>query len=376
MTPQPEKVRKIIRYVARAIVTLHYGGELPALPEGIDYRDVYKMAKWHSLGGALWPIHEAVVTATGDTELISRWSREYELDVAKNLVQTAEFKAVTALLAENEIPFLPMKGFIFKALWRRPEYRTMSDMDIYVRAEDVKKVGSILTERGYAFSHGGSVHDSYEKPPYVNIEIHHMRGYCLTDFDDWTPKADNPYWYTMTDEDCLLFVLAHTHKHYLAGGCGLRAVFDIRLYLEANGDTLDMEYVNSRLRELGLYDFYELVMRFDRLWYGDGEVEQTEEVLRDEYFLVTGGTYGTVENRVEQRLKKKSRLGYILSRLFPPYRSMKYLYTWLQPMPFLLPFAWIIRLVVAMFDGRMRREIRATRRHDKRKSDLERMEKE
>lgn len=361
MSVEKEKIIPAARYIAALLLTLNFGEQKPNKPDDIGYRTVYTLAKRHSLSGALWYVLEDEITATGDTELIERFRRDSEIDYAKNLVQTREFSSVTEAFSRAEIRFLPLKGFLNKALWARPEYRSMTDMDIYVSADGIKKAGELLVSLGYERDHGGEVHDSYVKPPYVNIELHKtLANYGDGDFSAWKPREDNPCFYEMSDEDALVFNLAHMYKHYYNGGSGMRSFFDLYLFLRAKGNSLDNEYVMRELSLRGMEEFYSMARRLSDLWFG-GVSDFSDELAELEYYIVTGGTFGTLQNRVETAMKKKSGCGYTLSRAFLPYSKMKHIYKWLVPLPFLLPVAWIARLAHALFDGRMGKEMRATK---------------
>lgn len=346
------------RYVARLLCALNLGTDKPEKPDSVSYRQVFTLAKRHSVAGALFYVLEDEVRESGDAELIARFERERDLDFAKQLVQTREFAAVTESLSAAGIDFLPLKGFMMKALWRRPEYRTMTDMDIYVSRSGIDAAAGVLESLGYTAEGGDGVHDSYLKPPYVNIELHKTLGnYGDGDFSLWKCKPDMPHWYVMSDEDTLVFMLDHMYKHYKAGGTGMRSFFDLYLYLEAKGERLDREYVDRELEERGMKEFYEDALALVGLWFcGAADNGSLAEL---ELFIVTGGTFGNVENKVKYALKKKSRFRYALSRIFLTYPQMKHLYKWLGPLPFLLPVAWVMRLFGALFDGRLRREVRA-----------------
>ena len=345
-------------YIADLIKVLQYGGDVPTLPEGVTYRGVYSLAKRHSLAGALWPLLEDAEETIADPELVSAWAAERERDFAKNLVQTREFKSITTAFTEAGIPFLPMKGFIFKALWVKPEYRTMSDIDIYVSDSGIDRASEVLRSLGYTLEHSNLVHDSYAKPPFMNIELHRaLERDHPASFPDWSAREDNPCWYEMSDVDFLVFNVAHMYKHYKGGGSGIRSFFDLHLFLAAKKDVLDPDTARTALEAAGLYEFYLKAVALSEFWFGDREADN--DIRATEYFIVTGGTYGNVENRVEHALKHESGAKYFFRRTFPSYRSMCTIYGWLKPLPFLLPIAWIVRLVGALFTGRMGRELKA-----------------
>ncbi len=349
------------RYVAHLLVALNLGEAVPGLPEGISLRDVYLFSKKHSVAGAVLSAIEDAVTSSEDSELIARFSKEREIALAKNLVQTVEFGRITEAFTAAEIRFLPMKGFLFKALWGRPEWRTMADMDIYVSADGASRAAEVLCSLGYKFDHGGSVHDCYVKPPYVNIELHKsLVGKDTGDFSAWGTKKDNPYWYVMSDEDFLVYTLSHMHKHHGSGGFGMRSLFDVYLYLVAKGDVLDSEYIECELDKRGILYFYRDTLALAGLWFG-GKTGCTDAILELEAYVASGGTYGNIDNKVATSMRGKTKLGYYMSRFFLPYSSMVEIYKWLRPLPFLLPVAWVMRIFRALFDGRLRRELRAAR---------------
>lgn len=357
----PDKNQAMVltaEYIAALLKALHYGTDAPVLPEGVTYRGVFSLAKRHSLAGAIWPVLEDRESEIADPELALAWAAERERDFAKNLVQTREFKSITDAFTESGIPFLPMKGFIFKALWARPEYRTMSDIDIYVSDEGIERAAEVLTSLGYTLEHANIVHDCYAKPPFMNIELHRkLERDHPASFSDWAPRQDNHLWYEMSDVDFLVFNVAHMYKHYKGGGSGIRSFFDLHLLLRAKSDTLTADTVRAALEPAGLYDFYQKALALSEFWFGEREAD--EDIRATEFYIVTGGTYGNVENRVEHALKTESRAKYFFRRIFLPYRDMCTIYGWLKPLPFLLPVAWIVRLVGALFSGRMRRELKA-----------------
>lgn len=364
MPNEQERIRIAARYVARSLVALADGTDAPPLPEEITYKGVFSLAKRHSLASTLYYLFEDEVK--DDPTLSAKLANERDVDYAKNLVQTREFDSVTRAFSSRGVRFLPMKGFLFKELWARPEHRTMSDMDIFVSPETTPLAEEILVSLGYTRSEEGNTHTSFEKPPYVNIELHKKldKG-SSADFSEWIEREDHPGWYVMPDEDFLVYAIAHMHKHYEAGGSGMRSVFDIFLFLRKNENSLNRELVREKLQALSLCDFYDLLCELISLWFGDGG--NKDDVLLDfELYTATGGTYGSVKNRVEYSVKnkKRSKISYFFARLFLPYSKMVYIYKWLKPLPFLLPIAWIMRVFSALLDGRAQKELKALENTD------------
>ena len=76
-----------IRYIARVLKAQSLDEAAPSLPDGISYREVYKLAKRHSLAGALWYMLEDTVKETGDRELVNAWSRERDVEFMQFFAQ-------------------------------------------------------------------------------------------------------------------------------------------------------------------------------------------------------------------------------------------------------------------------------------------------
>ncbi len=355
-----------IRYIARVLKAQSLDEAAPSLPDGIGYREVYKLAKRHSLAGALWYMLEDSVKEAGDVELVNIWSRERDVEFMQFFAQKTEYDALVKGFTEAKIPFLAMKGCVIRELWHRPEYRTMSDMDIYVSEEFNEGAREILLNRGFCAEGDTVVHDNFFKPPFVKVELHKSIYRDAPDsYSDWNKSEDNPYSYKMSDIDFLVYHIRHMQKHFKGGGCGMRSFFDTYLYLEKYSSLMDKDELDRKLGENGLNDFYSLVLDIIALWFSDTNTEPSKDVLETEYYVATGGVYGTLTNRVDREVKTKGKLSYFLNRTFLPYRDMIGIYKWLSKFPFLLPFAYIHRLVKALFDGRMRRELKAYKNRNK-----------
>ena len=372
-----DKAVSTMRYIAAVLLNMEYGQEIPELPDEITYSDVFKVASMHSMASTVWYFIGDKVREECPGDLVMRWERETGMDFVKNLVQTEEFQAITKLLSQNKIRFLPIKGFLFKNIWKSPEYRTMADMDFYVDPSDMEKVSQLLLSNGYSENSKEEMHDTFDKPPYVHVEIHRgLERDTKESFDNWIAKEDDPYWYYMGDEDFVVYNVSHMYKHFVKGGCGARSLFDIHLYLKRKGDSLNQNLLKEKLEERGLWRFYTILLHLGEMWFKNGTISYAEydsDLLKDgipgeqllefEYFIATGGAYGNVNNKVLFGAKNKSKLGYVMSRLFLPYRDMREIYKWLKPLPFLLPIAYLVRIVSAVFNKKARAELRAVNKH-------------
>ena len=64
-------------------------------------------------------------------------------------------------------------------------------------------------------------------------------------------KVENKkYLYKLSDEDFLIFMIAHAAKHFSGGGTGFRTIIDTYIYLE--NKSLDYEYIYQELEKMEL----------------------------------------------------------------------------------------------------------------------------
>ena len=358
-----ELTLELAEYVAKLLLYTNCDGEKTEKPAVISWEEVYDFSKMHSLASAVFSSVEDTVKAQCSPELVEKWELTRATDYAQHIKQSAEFSRITEALTEEKINFLPLKGFSYKSLWKDPAHRTMSDMDMYFHPDDFPRVDALLKSLGYAQDHECDVHVNYEKKPFVKIEAHRkfVENGPAIPFDTWEAKPDNPYFHVMNHEQLLTFGTEHAMKHYEHGGCGMRLVFDLYLYMKSFGHEIDRASLDKTLEENGLIDFFRLLCRLSDYWFGGSLADA--ETRKAAYYVATGGTYGSHDNSVSYGIEKKGKLGYVFARVFPPYRFMRLRYPILRKIPILLPFAYILRFFTSVFNGRSRLELRGMKKH-------------
>lgn len=359
---------KTSEYIIGALRTMIDGAPLPEKPSDTSFEMIYRLSKHHSLASTVYYYIENEVKKEASPALVAAWQKERDIDFVKNLKQTDEFRRVTELFTKEKVSFLPLKGFMMKALYPRPELRTMADMDIYVSEEQSARARELLEGIGYICEHDPDVqevHDSMAKPPFINIELHKLlyQGSDFT-FSDCRPKEDNPYWYVMEDDDFFAFMLRHAKKHYTHGGCGIRAVLDIFLYKRRYQNLAASESFINILKENELYDFYVTVSALADKWFSGKEPEI--DISEFEIYTLTGGTYGTLTNSMGFGMEHQGRFKYIFSRIFPAPKIIKKRYRWVRRCVILLPVGYIARIVESVFNGRAKIHVNAISESNKR----------
>ena len=107
----------------------------------------------------------------------------------------------------------------------------------------------------------------------------------------------------------------------------------------------------------GIEKFYEAAKKLSRVWF-DGE-ERTELTEKLEYYILTGGLYGTESNAIAiKQVKSGGKMGYALSRIWLPYSKLSELYPSLRKQKWLLPFYQIRRWFAVLMRGRLRHSVK------------------
>lgn len=359
--------RLVCEYVIGVLRTMAFSAPLPEKPPSVSWGSVYGVAKSHSFGGTLFYFLEDAIRAEAEPALISEWEKQRDFEFLQDRKQKEEFKKITELFTKEKLSFLPLKGFKMKALYPKSVYRYMVDMDIYVSGEQIERAKELLVGIGYTAGMGYEVHDSMLKPPFVNIELHKLifEKTYETDFGEFVPRADNPYYHEMTEEDFYVYLIRHAHKHYTnTGGCGIRSVLDLYLYERAHPELVLAPSVKEKLTRDSLYEFYLDFKALSLYWFAS--VEPERDIDDFEGFILLGGTYGNIKNRVSKEIKGRSKFSYALSRVFVSKTIIYARYKWTKKCPILLPFGYIARFFDAIFNGRAKQYVDAINESEKR----------
>lgn len=287
-----------------------------------------------------------------------------------------ERAAVLQALEEAGIWYAPMKGCVLKELYPKIGMRQMADNDILYDASKTPEVRTIMERLGFSTdpAYGRSVHDHYLKPPVCNFEMHRMLFGPMHDariaeyYRDVKSRLilneGCQYGYHFSDEDFYIYILAHEYKHYSGGGTGLRSVLDTYVYLKKKGEALDWAYIAGELEKLSIADFEMQNRSLALHLFGWEELtEQDKEMLE---YILSSGTYGTVRNRVKNKIKRFGngpfgKLRYVMSRLFLPMDTVRAAFPLFAKCPVLLPFLPFYRVYRGLTarKDRLRAELKA-----------------
>ena len=375
-----------------------------ALPQDTSWDVVFRLAERNSVTTTC-AFAVAKVPGTTDKER-SRWQSKVDSNLMRHAIFDMERERIYEKMDAAGLAHASLKGILTSQAYPRPEMRWMCDNDFLfgkpqpdgtVKAasdEDARELRRIMEHLGYkteAFGTGN--HDSYQKPPFLNIEPH--RRLASPEVDWWQYYA-NPWAHARKTsngmetqrefplEDAYLFHIAHMFKHYSSSGHGVRGLADEWVLMNAWDPKMDRDYLNTELDKLGMRSFECDLCRVSESIIGKDAcgqalagnaaaiTQQDEQML---VYMLGSGTYGTLSNNVNNKLAKEaaengqkgSRARYLLRRTFPPLSHLTQGYPVLKRAPWLLPGVYAYRLIVKPFTrfSRLRTELVTVAKSDR-----------
>lgn len=333
---------------------------------------VYTLAKKHDLahlaGQAL-----AKLGLLGKDEISDKFRKHTMVAVRRFMLLQNALLQLCSAFEKAQVPFIPLKGSVLREFYPESWMRTSSDIDIQIEKENLQTIHTVLTETlHYKQTGNWGPETTYVSPTGVTLELHYG---ILEEYDDPATAAvlDRVWDIVRPASDCRLRLempdgffyfhhMVHMAKHFMEGGCGIRTVMDI--WILRNRMTFEEEKRSAILQEGNMLDFAKGMEKLADAWFS--QVPADADTQRLERYLLDGGIYGTVENKVKvQQGKQGGKLRYILSRIFVPYSIMKNIYPVLQKHKWLLPFLEVWRWLRAVFTGNISaKEMQTTMQDD------------
>lgn len=273
----------------------------------------------------------------------------------------------SSTLAEHGIDHVMMKGFILRDFYPVPELRTFGDIDLVIRPEDRNRCHELMQKLGfqtktdwepvYSYVRDSEFYEIHTELLEVDVsEKADFRGYFREMWAHVTEVGEHRYQFT--PEYHFLYMLVHIAKHITGSGAGLRMYLDVAVFVQHYGETLDWEYISRELETLKLSSFANTVLTFVQEAFGIRSLLALQPISAqtlDSFveFTVAGGVFGqNSRDSGINSLKNESRgsgeisrVGTIRKRLFPSAKTIQSRYTYLQDKPWLLPAAWVHRLI-------------------------------
>lgn len=354
----------------------HLNGRETAAPEtALDWEALLSIAKIHQVGGILY--HQCM--AILPPEYAVRLREQYGAALYYHTNRTAMAAALEEALQAEGIPFFVIKGSAVAAYYPVPALRTMGDTDLVIHTEDRMRAHEILLSQGFVNeSHFADREWVYYKNR-MEFELHDHLVYRETVNRPEHETYFNDFWQYVHDGQLdwsfhFLFLLLHLRKHLMNEGVGFRQFMDVAVVAK-NAPGLDWNWIGQELGALGFLDFARNVFAMNEAWFGlktpisantpdaDFFETATDVVFRNGIF-----GFDNADNRANRavniaRSAENAHLAMTKSairKVFPSYQTLITVphYRFLEGKPWLLPAAWVYRMLRGLSGNRFRRSVR------------------
>lgn len=307
---------------------------------------------------------------------------------SKNMIRRLRIQSLIEELGKAGFQVQLLKGYVMADCYAYPECRSSVDTDILIPKDQEQAVCSFLRSKGFVVDDRSSVshHAVGRHQKYGMVEVH-VNLYDEIVEEVWfrnrtcellieppliveTPEGS---FATIGYTDHLIFLMLHMIKHFISHDLGLGMMLDIALYWKKYRDMIDVERIWTLMDELKFSTIISCVLH-SLIRYGDFEEadfaglrnvtdEQIDMLLWD---LERGGRMGI--NDAEERqdsafvygrmimLRDAGKWHYwcymlrwkvkgLISALFPSKAHIAKKYPYVEEKPWLLPVAWLHRLV-------------------------------
>lgn len=334
----------------------------PKAEQDLNWQELLSLAQIHSVAGILGYMSMRYPICP-DEKMRSQLRQLCLATIGKFTQRAAQTQAMTELLSREGIAHIRMKGAVLRNFYPVPELRTFSDVDLVIRSEDRDRCHKLLLSQGFqvetdwepvfSYRRGEEYYEIHRQIMEVDVSSKaDYRGYFEKMWEHTQEKEGTAL--EFTPEFHLLYLLTHIAKHIRSAGAGVRMYLDIAAFLHHYGDTLDWQWIAGELKQLALFDFACTVFSSVEDWFGvvrpEGYPKADASTL--EHFLeftMEAGVFG--HHRREdginalKREESGSRVTLLIKRAFPKAKEIESRYTYLQEKPWLLPAAWVHRLV-------------------------------
>lgn len=338
--------------------------QLCAIPLSVDAQVVteetlsqlYKIAKKHDLAHLVGDALNKNGLLPEDSPFKKTFLQERSLAMFRYGQQQYELEQICDCLEESGIPFLPLKGSVIRAFYPEPWMRTSCDIDVLVAEEHLDQAQTALqTKLGYSFVKKSNHDMSLASESGVHLELHYNllehnikeaeKGVLSNIWEVVEREPGKNAHCRMTDEYFYCYHMSHLTKHLKGGGCGVRSILDV--WILNHRVEFDKEKRDVLLQKIGLLPAARGIENLAEVWFSGAESDAMTETLGN--YVLTGGVYGTFENKVTaHRTREKNHFSYLLSRVFIPYGELKFRYPTLQKHPMLYPFYLVKRFFLLL----------------------------
>lgn len=354
-------------HIAKAAVS---GAVLPA--ENVDWPAVFALAGQQKLLPIVFETVRKTPAAAENAALFAAVKQQVIAQVLHQTVRSAEFTDLYRKLRTAGLHPVVVKGQLCSRLYPLKDHRISADDDLYIPDAEFMACHEQLLANGLTtdtpadeLSAADEVSYTKEGSP-LYIELHRHLFDSSEDAHDELNRffadiqaAEIDSLLAMLPHEHLLYLILHAYKHFVRSGIGLRQFCDIGLWAWEYHDEIDWQRLHDQCASVHAATFAAAAFRIARDYLGidfdlptpwDASID-VEPLLHD---TLCGGVYGSNDltrlhsSTVTLNAVKASRTGEkssVLRTVFPKREYLERRYPYLKKRPYLLPVAWVQRLV-------------------------------
>lgn len=354
-------------HIVKAAVS---GGEIPA--ENVDWSAVFALAGQQKLLPLVFEAARKAPAAAENAALFASVKQQVVAQVLSQTVRSAEFAALYRKLRAAGLHPVVVKGQLCSRLYPLTDHRISADDDLCIPDGEFLACHEALRENGLTTDTPADALLTADEVSYTKkgsplyIELHRRLFDSAEDahddlnrfFADLKPIEIDGF-LAMPPHEHLLYLILHAYKHFVSCGIGLRQFCDIGLWARAYSAEIDWQRLHVQCERVHAATFARAAFHIARDGLGiafalpapwDAAID-TKPLLHD---TLCGGVYGSNDytrlhsSTVTINAVKASRTGErsgVLRTVFPKRAYLERRYPYLQKRPYLLPVAWLARMV-------------------------------
>ncbi len=349
-----------------------------------NWGELFQMADRHHVLPLIYDVvYDCESAKINDLSLFTLYKQRTVQTVMLQTMKSAEFLNLYKNIQGNGSSPIVVKGIVCRSLYPNPDYRISGDEDILVPGQ-FEIFDAAMRSNGMEFVETDiNIDEAYEIPyakrgnP-IYVEAHKSLfppdsdayGDLNRFFDGIEDRTiemeiDGVPLLTLNYTDHLFYLICHAFKHFLHSGFGIRQVCDIILMANTYGRLIDWDLILTHAKEVNADKFAAAIFEIGREYLVFDPVQacypqKWQEIKVDAMPLLmdilTGGIYGATESKrshsssltlsaVASQKTGKVKTNKFISTLFPGAKALRGRYPYLNRKPYLLPIAWISRLL-------------------------------
>ena len=334
-----------------------------------QWKEFYRLSKQHNLEIMLYCF--AKEQASAPEGMMKALDKIVFQLAERDELETRTIELIKEIFNDEKIPVSFIKGAVVKNDYPESYMRSMSDIDVYINRDEKDTVLKVCSEKLGVNSIGADsgditittssrIHIDFQGRLFYKKSPDGIIGYASNKrlaFDSENGEA------VLSNEEYALNLIGHMVNNLASGGLGIRYILDLWVYRNRHTPQPDWKAVMSQLNTDGIGKVAQNLIELSDLWFGSAnnktDMTLCSPLLKElSVYIFGNGPQGGLSNVQISRSCFLSK-DIILSKNQVTRHAIKYgivrskeefmnRYSWLETYPFLLPIAWLIRIITSI----------------------------